>query len=122
MPDYAAAVTLPDTIRGDRWLGIPAIGPVLIGGVQPTNALTRMRFQFERLGESYVIDSDESTNPDAPVVIDDDETWEAHIPEVDDFLPSSGKWSWDAEFYEVGSTSPLTLLRGTIVVNDDISS
>lgn len=110
---------IPPHIRGDRWLGIHSIGPVLINGTAPENILTRIRMHFVCGNQTFRLDSDSGTSPDAPIVIDDAATWEAHVDEIENFLPSAGVWSWDMEFYEDGKTNPLTLYQGQITVKDD---
>jgi len=122
MADYTVNIDLPDHKRGDRWIGIPAIGPVIINTAQPTNALTRVRMQFrDSKGRVYKLDSDATKNPDAPIVIDDEDTWEVSIPEVQDFISVAGEWDWDMEFYEAGKTKPLTLYKGVLTVYNDIT-
>lgn len=127
MSDYAVTVSLPDHKRGDRWPaavgateGRLTIGPVLIDGVTPDASLDRVRFQFVHTsGARYIIDSEEPGRS-APLVIDDEDTWEAHIPETATFLNLVGQWSWDAEFYDGGREAPLTLYKGQITVTSDV--
>lgn len=121
MSDYTVTITLPDHKLGDRWPGVGVGGPVLIDALQPANVLTRIRWHFvhRRTGEVFRMDSDANETPDAPIVIRDEDTWEWNIPEVQDFLPRSGEWDWDAEFYENGKENPLTLYKGTLSVNAD---
>jgi hypothetical protein len=123
MSDYAYTIDLPDHKLGDRWPGVPVGGPVLIDNAQPANNLTRIRWHFvhRRTGEVFRMDTDADESPDAPIVISDDDTWEWNIPEIQDFLPRSGEWEWDAEFYVTGKANPLTLYKGTITVNGDIT-
>ena len=118
--EYTVEINIPPHKRGDRWPGIAAIGPILINGVQPTNALTRVRMHFKNAaGTTYRLDTDSNTTPDAPINIDNATTWTASIPEVEDFISANGKWSWDMEFYEAGKTKPLTLYKGTLTVAND---
>jgi hypothetical protein len=121
MSDYAVTIELPDHKRGDRWPGVPVGGPVLIDGVQPVNALTRIRWHFVHRGSGtvYRMDSMTTESPDAAITIGNAVTWSWSIGEVQDFLPRAGQWDWDAEFYETGEESPLTLYKGTIIVNAD---
>jgi len=121
MSDYSVTINLPDHKRGDRWPGVPVGGPVLIDGLQPDNVLTRIRWHFVHRGsgEVYRMDSDVESAPDAEIVISDETTWEWNVPEVDVFLGRSGKWDWDAEFYEEGKETPLTLYKGILSVNMD---
>lgn len=121
MSDYSVNIDLPDHKRGDRWPGIPVGGPVIIDTLQPTNALTRIRWHFVHRpsGTIFRMDSDSSTTPDAAITIGNPVTWSWSIAEVQDFLSRAGAWDWDAEFYEQGEESPLTLYKGTITVNSD---
>jgi hypothetical protein len=120
--EYTVEIQLPAHKRGDRWPGIAAIGPVLINGVQPTNGLTRVRMHFKNAaGTIYRLDTDSTTTPDAPIIIDNATTWAASIPEVEDFISANGKWQWDMEFYEAGKTAPLTLYKGSLTVGNDIT-
>lgn len=121
MSEYAVEITIPDHKRGDRWPGIAAIGPVIINGSQPANALTRVRMHLKNGAVTYKLDSDAGQAPDAPIVISNAATWAANIPEVETFLATSGRWTWDMEFYEAGKTSPLTLYKGTLTVANDIT-
>lgn len=122
MADYSVKVPLADHKRGDRWPGIPSIGPVVINGSQPAATLARIRMQFRHsTGSVFCLDSDAATSPDAPIVIDNATTWAAHVAEVQSFLPLVGRWDWDMEFYETGSTGPLTLYRGQLTVHADIT-
>lgn len=121
MADYTVNIDLPDHKRGDRWIGIAAIGPVLIDGLPPVNALIRLRMQFRRRrgSEVFSIDSDSEAERDAPAVIDDGATWAAHIPEIQSFLSAAGSWDWDMEFYEATKLNPLTLYKGVVTVHAD---
>jgi len=129
MSDYAVTINLPHHKRGDRWgsydeTGIAApitIGPITINGASPVNALARIRMHLRLRGETYRLDSDPTALPDAPITIDDAATWTAHIPPIEDFLPYSGDWSWDMEFYEDGTDSPLTFYKGTLTVIADVT-
>lgn len=122
MSDYTVEIDLPDHKRGDRWGGISSIGPVLINDATPAGELTRVRMHFVKTGGGiFRLDSDASTTPDAPIVISDAATWAVNIHEVQDFIPTNGKWKWDMEFYETGKTSPWTLYKGVIVVADDVT-
>lgn len=125
MADYTISITLPDHKRGDRWIGILQIGPILIDGATPAAPLTRVRMMFRRRRgtQVYVIDSDpEGTpEPNAPAVIDDAEDWIAHIPPIQDFLAESGNWDWDMEFYDDDNEAPLTIYKGLLVCHNDVS-
>jgi hypothetical protein len=118
---YPATITLPDAIAGDRWHGIASIGPVLISGSQPTFPLERVRMQFKR-GRvvGMTLDSAESPDRDAEILISNADTWLVHIPEIKPLQLSPGRWEWDTEFYSSDSPeAPLTLYRGTLVVSKD---
>jgi hypothetical protein len=122
MPDYTATVNLPDHKLGDRWVGIAQIGPVTINGATPTAPLTRIRMQFRQGSLLYTLDSDsEASDADAEIDLDNAATWQASIPEVDEFLSASGLWSYDIEFYDDDHESPLTLYQGTINVHPHIT-
>lgn len=128
MADYTITVNLPDHHRGDHWPagvgsvpGRLGIGPVLIDGVTPSTPLDRMRFRFKHAtsGQVFTIDSAEAGR-NAPLVIDDAATWECHIPEIANFLPSAGEWEWDAEAYDAGRSTPLTIYKGVFTVHPDV--
>lgn len=121
MADYTVNIDLPDHKRGDRWPGIPVGGPVIINELQPVNALIRIRWHFVHRGSKavYRMDSDASEEPDAPIVISNATTWEWNVPKIQNFLPTGGKWDWDAEFYEECEDSPLSTYEGVIFVNGD---
>ena len=120
--EYTALVDLPPHKRGDRWGIIGAIGPVTINGATPTGALSRVRMQFRKGSLVFTLDSTaEGSGRDAPITITDAADWEAAIPEVQDFLPEAGRWSWDMEFYETGKSGPQTLYRGVLTVGDDVT-
>jgi len=122
MADYTVKIDLLDHKRGDRWPGIASIGPVLINGSQPAATLTRVRMHFSGpSGQKFKLDSATDPAPNAPIVIDNATTWAVHIPEVENFLSVTGKWSWDMEFYQSGNTSPLTLYKGDLTVGQDIT-
>ena len=129
MADYTEIISLPDHKRGDVW-GDPEgnaveFGPILINTVQPTNTLTKVRMLFrKRLGKSserFLISTDATESPDAPMVIDNATTWEASIAAIENFLSPAGVWEWDAEFFQDGVTTPWTLYKGTITIYDDIT-
>ena len=122
MSDYTVKIDLPDHKNGDRWPGIAVIGPVLINGSQPASPLTRVRMHFQSaLGVRYKLDSDAGQSPDALIIIANQNTWIARIPEIENFLPMAGKWLWDMEFYQAGKTTPLTLYKGEITVAEGVT-
>lgn len=122
MADYTVNIDLHDHKRGDKWIGIGNIGPVLINNEQPLLSLSRIRMHLRsRKGSLFTIDSNTDLSPDATGVIDNATTWEAHIPEVENFVQEDGNWDWDMEFYESGKATPLTLYKGVLTVYDDIS-
>jgi len=120
MADYTETISLDDHKLGDRWVGA-TIGPVTINGETPSETLTRIRMQFRKGAASYTLDSDETEEPDAPITIDDGDTWEGSIDEVDDFLPTAGRWSWDMEFYVEEYDSPLTCYKGHLTVHPQVT-
>lgn len=122
MSSYTISFDLPDYKVGDRWPGVPVIGPITINGVQPENALTRIRMHFVHpSGRRYRLDSDAGAERDAPITITNATTWQAQIPEIQNFLPLDETWSWDMEFYEEGNTGPLTFYEGSINVTPSIT-
>ena len=70
MADYTVNIDLPDHKRGDKWLGISSIGPVLINDAQPAATLARVRMHFvHSSGQVYRLDSSDTPQRDAPVTI-----------------------------------------------------
>ena len=119
---YAVKVDIPAVERGDKWHGIASIGPILINGATPVDSLVRVRMHFAQGKRNlFRLDSDASTTPDAPIVIDDAAAWTAHVPEVGAFLPLAGSWEWDMELYGAGWSGPLTLYYGTLSVTQDVT-
>jgi hypothetical protein len=100
---------------------VPVGGPVIIDGVQTENSLTRIRWHFVHRGSNtvYRMDSDATQSPDASITIGNAVTWSWSIAEVEEFLQRGGQWDWDAEFYEAGKDTPLTLYKGVLTVNAD---
>lgn len=123
-PDYTEVVPLPPAKRGDRWVGISQIGPVLINEATPTDNLVRIRMVLQLEGKTtttrFVIDSDDVEDRDAPAEIEDAVNWVAKIPPVQDFVELAGNWKWDMAFYDAGNTKPLTLYKGVLIVNPDV--
>jgi hypothetical protein len=99
------------------------IGPILIDTLQPANTLTRIRWTFVHTatGENYRLDTLASSNPDAPITITNSTTWVAAVDEIQQFLPLSGVWNWDMEFFEATKTGPRTLYKGSITITEDIT-
>jgi hypothetical protein len=121
MSDYSKSISLPSIKKGDRWFGINNIGPVTINGNPPSNDLVRVRANFVKSMKTYKLDSDLTTNPDAPIIIDDAALWSISIPPVEyGFCPCAGKWTFDMEFIGEGQGA-LTLLKGDIMVYSDIT-
>ena len=116
MADYSVEIFLEDHKRGDKWVGIPSIGPVIINGSQPDSTLARIRMMFKLSGKTFTLDSENSD-----IDISNGTTWEASIPEVQKFLEDAGKWAWDMEFYDADDISPVTLYKGVITVHNGIS-
>lgn len=120
MADYTVNIDLEPVKRGDKWVGIPVIGPVLINSAQPADTLARIKMHFlHPSGLVFKLDSDSTAERDGPITISDDETWEASIPETQGFLPLAGDWTWDMEFYATGDSNPLTLYKGVITAYAD---
>lgn len=122
MSRNAEEIELPETLEGDRWIGITRIGPILIEGEQPAVSLARAQMILKLdSGAAYVLDSDGSQNPDAPIVIDNATTWQISIPEVSTgFCPSPGKWRFAIKFYGAGQGAD-TYFKGTQVVKGNIN-
>ena len=122
MADYTVTINLYDHKRGDEWIGIAGIGPVVFNDATPAGALVRVRMQFRKDGgTTFRLDSDSEADRDAPIVITDPDTWEANIPPVPNFLDQAGDWSWDMEFWEAGKSAPMTFYKGVLTVHDDIT-
>jgi len=124
--DPAVEITLPDIRRGDKWGGIQAIGPVTVAigdgpALTPDIPLRRIRMQFRMDGHLLRTgDSDVTEDRDFPIVIDDDDNWEAHIPGVDfPFIKKAGTVDWDMEFYQGTEQAPLTFYYGSFSVTQD---
>lgn len=120
MPDYAQEVYFPDYKLGDLWRGA-TFGPVDEEEPTPSLALARVRMHFVKGATTFRLDSDSGQSPDALITIEDPVNWKATIPELDTFLPSTGDWKFDVEFYETGKSKPITLYKGTLKVNDDVT-
>lgn len=118
---YAVKQDLPKHIRGDKWLGIFRIGPIRIDNAQPDVQLARVAMHFRKGPRVYKLDSDASSLPDSPIIIEDADTWQAKIPAVFDFLPLAGMWDWDMEFWFTGDDAPITFYYGTLEVYDDVT-
>lgn len=68
--DYTEIINLEDHKRGDKWYGVPKIGPILINEEQPSLPLSRIRMGFQStMGETYIIDTEtgvSATTHDTP--------------------------------------------------------
>jgi|TARA_R110000796_G_scaffold167313_1_gene284178 hypothetical protein len=118
--DYAEVINLPIHRRGDWWQGVTSIGPILVDGATPGTILDRIKMQFrKRDGSVYTLDSEAGNSPDAPISITDEATWEATILPVTTFLPTSGTWEWDMEFYSSTFPDKITFYKGAIEVIQD---
>jgi hypothetical protein len=117
MADYTETIVLKDTKVGDAWIGIATIGPVLVNSQTPGEALTRVVLTFRLGAETFTLDSS-GTSPG--ITISNAATWLCTVPARDVFLPRSGKWAWNLEFYRQGHTTPWTLYSGVITVHDDV--
>lgn len=115
----AANITLQPAIRGDKWQGIAAIGPVLISGAPPAFPLTRIRMQFRRFGRVGMTFDTVPGENSYPIQISNPATWLAHIPEVSPLPLEVGGWTWDMEFWQGSDAAPQTLYAGTLTVLAD---
>lgn len=111
---YTQKIVLSCHTLGDKWQGIATIGPVLINEAQPASSLSRVVMVLKKGSEVFTLDSEEGA--DASITIGDAVTWEASIPEVQDFVQSAGRWHWSMRFYGDGDTSPQTLYSGKLKV------
>ena len=112
-------INLEPAVRGDKWQGIPTIGPVLVNGVAPTLPLARIRMQFRKAGKLGMTLDTQPGEGIYPIQISNAATWFAHIPKVQPLPLESGDWEWDMEFYEGTDTAPLTFYEGVLVVKPD---
>jgi hypothetical protein len=87
----------PHYIQNTNWSGIPSIGPITPGGVQPAFNLVSARMIFGRVlpicGPVFVL----STSPadgDGSVIIDDAAAWRLHVP-VQPLPLALGNYSWE---------------------------
>lgn len=129
--DYTVEIELPAHKRGDEWIGIALIGPVIVNGSTPAETLARVVMTLERIApavvngvpvepDRFILDSVAGDAVDAPIVIDNATTWQARIPAVPDFVQKAGDWKWDISFYRTDKTSPQTFYKGTLHVYDDV--
>lgn len=114
------------TTAGDKWHGIPTIGPVLIRenqddpGTAPSFPLSRVRMQFRRNGQlGMTLDSNGSG--DYPIQISNAATWLVHFPEIQPLPLGAGIWQTDVEFWEGTDTAPQTFYKATLIVAQDIT-
>lgn len=115
-------IGLENHTLGDIWSGILSIGPITINGVTPAETLAKVRMWLRHTdGTLFKISSDGTETPDGVVTIDNATTWEAHVPEIADFVTKAGVWSWDMEFWRTGAIGPETLFKGRLTVTDDIT-
>lgn len=116
----AVKINLAPVKRGDKWRGVPTIGPVLVNGIVPSFPLARVRAQFKRSGQlGMTLDS--NGNGDHPIVIHTPETWFASIPPIQPLPLGAGSWEWDMEFYAEGDTAPETYYYGVLEVITDVT-
>jgi hypothetical protein len=109
-------INLEPAVRGDKWQGVAAIGPIIVNGVAPTLPLARIRMQFrksENPGMTFDTESGEGVHP---IQILNAATWFAQIPEVQPLPLGAGDWAWDMEFWAEGDTAPLTFYKGILRV------
>jgi hypothetical protein len=119
MADYTVDITLPDWKLGDAWPSI-TFGPITVDGSTPAQTLARVRMQFRQRARVYTLDS-ATGDRDAPITISNAATWVATIAELTTFLPTAGKWEWDAEFYRTGVAAPWTLYKGVLTVHPQVT-
>ena len=125
MADYSATVTVPSNKLGDAWPPSPdgsgkvLVGPVLVDDAQPAATLARVVMTFSNGTRKFVADSDNPKTREAPITITNATTWTAEVPNIDEFLPVVGTWTWDMAFYPTGATNPITLYKGTLTVYQD---
>lgn len=113
-------INLSSVVRGDKWQGIPSIGPILVNGLQPSDILSRIRIQFRKNGVlGMTLDSESSVDRTGLIVISNATTWLAHIPALQPLPLEAGDWKWDAEFYAGTDTAPLTYYKGVLTVTGD---
>lgn len=119
-------IQLPPAVRGDKWHGIPTIGPVLVRenaedpGTAPSFPLSRVRMQFRRNGVlGMTLDSDGSG--DYPIQISNAATWLVHFPEIQPLPLDAGIWQTDVEFWEGTDTAPQTFYKASLTVTQDIT-
>tara|TARA_R110000803_G_scaffold59101_3_gene117452 strand:- start:2143 stop:2529 length:387 start_codon:yes stop_codon:yes gene_type:complete len=122
--DYAVEIDLPAYRRGNAFPGIYQIGPVVVDDATPALSLARIRCHFKNRNGTLVFafDSDASASPDAPISIDDANTWQASIAPPSAFITSLGVFDWDMEFYSTGLALPQTFYKGSILVLADITT
>lgn len=121
MPEpYTVTIDLPIHKVKDKWIGIGTIGPILVAGVTPSATLSRVRMTLKKRTNVFILDSESGDDVDAPITIVNGTTWEASIPEVQDFVLLDGDWNWDMEFYAGSDTSPQTFYEGILTVTPDV--
>tara|TARA_R110000772_G_scaffold101872_1_gene202464 strand:+ start:28 stop:381 length:354 start_codon:yes stop_codon:yes gene_type:complete len=111
---YAVRINLSSHVLGDKWVGIPVIGPILVNGSQPASTLARVRMQFNLGTNTFTLDSDVGSE----IAISNATTWEATVAQTQSFLTVAGQWSWSMQFYATGDTNPQTFYYGTFLVEE----
>ena len=106
--------------RGDTWIGILSIGPILINNLPPISSVVSCRIQYR--SSSGVLGYELNSVPaigKGIITIVNAVTWVFNIPKQ--FLPlETGNWDWD--FETVDSTGAIdTYYRGTQTILADIS-
>ena len=111
---YAERITLEGHVLGDKWQGIPVIGPILVNAAQPAVTLARVVMTLIQTGATTVtLDSDISG-----ITISNATTWEVTIPQLQTFVTTAGDWDWNIQFYSTGDTNPQTYYYGVLKVED----
>lgn len=114
-------VKLEPAKRGDKWQGIPTIGPVTVNGSPPTFPLSRIRAHFRKSGVVGMMLDSHGEAGSHSIIITNADTWLAHVPEIQPLPLDSGDWEWDMEFWEGNDTAPQTFYSGTLRVTNDVT-
>jgi hypothetical protein len=105
-------IQLPDHTAGDTWEGL-TIGPVLINGAQPSEALASCRLYFRKPNGTigYKLKSAPGTG-EGQITISNIDTWLIIVPEQ--VLPLAvGPWNWDFETTDAAGVIR-TLYKGVL--------
>lgn len=95
LADQRQMIRLPTKREQDsHWAGIPSLGPVLPGGVQPTSQLALVVMVF---GRQFPVEDEPLvtlSSADGGVVIDSAQTWSFQVPPQPLLLPL-GNYFWE---------------------------